>query len=523
VHPAEPDLLAVEDAQEAADVDRVALDLLRAGLALPGAIRVGVALSRGAGRELQFTASDRDNESVVGVDWCTIDGMADVPLTQAVRTGSPIHMPDVAALFEHYPLIADRQVGLGTRALAAYPLVDAGTVHGGVLLSFDTPQTFDADERAGLEALASRTAAALTSAHVRSRVIALAGHGRGPSLLPTPTGVELGQHHGVDRAGPPGGLRFGTGWVEVVELDDGTVVLAAGHGSDDDPDRVDTARQALRDATAAGPADRLDPVDPVAVLGRLDGVLAGGRDDPWAVPSPVRPGAAVAVLDSARRRLRVASTAGPTVVVGDPAEVRLLPLSANRPLEVDLSPGSVVVLVSHASADPLALAPAVEEGARDVVDPLLLALRLGPVVSGVAGVAEPSALVARLPSGGTSRVTVDLPDDPTAPRLARRTVATQLDCWGASDLMEAAQACVSELCTNALIHSATGARLVMSVDDRRAVVLVQNGGTGQIRRVEPDDDGVGGRGLLLVEALSTDWGWASGAEGTTVWFELDRE
>ena len=39
MHPAEPDLLAVEDAQEAADVDRVALDLLRDGLALPGGSR----------------------------------------------------------------------------------------------------------------------------------------------------------------------------------------------------------------------------------------------------------------------------------------------------------------------------------------------------------------------------------------------------------------------------------------------------------------------------------------------------
>jgi hypothetical protein len=176
-----------------------------------------------------------------------------------------------------------------------------------------------------------------------------------------------------------------------------------------------------------------------------------------------------------------------------------------------------VLLVSHACVDPLL------EVAEDPGDPLLLALRLGAVLPDVTGVAEPSVLVARLPSGDAQRVTVDLPDDLTAPRLARRTVTAHLDCWGAPDLTEAAQACVSELCTNALMHSSTGARLVMSVDDRRAVVLVQNGGTGQVRRVEPDDDGVGGRGLLLVEALSTDWGWQTGAEGTTVWFELARD
>jgi hypothetical protein len=72
---------------------------------------------------------------------------------------------------------------------------------------------------------------------------------------------------------------------------------------------------------------------------------------------------------------------------------------------------------------------------------------------------------------------------------------------------------------------ALGRRSSVGDERRRA----PSGGPGAERRhrsdpaVEPDDDGVGGRGLLLVEALSTDWGWASGAEGTTVWFELDRE
>jgi hypothetical protein len=215
-------------------------------------------------------------------------------------------------------------------------------------------------------------------------------------------------------------------------------------------------------------------------------------------------------LEHNLRRVRERIDAAARAAGRDPAEVRLLALSADRALEVDLSPGSVVVLASHPPADPLGIAPAVEEAARDVVDPLLLALRLGPVLSGVAGVPAPSALVARVPPGGSCRVTVDLPDDPTAPRLARRTVATHLDCWGAPDLTEAAQACVSELCTNALIHSATGARLVLSVDEGRAVVLVQNGGTGQIRRVEPDDEGVGGREIAneFVERTS-----AAGVDG----------
>src|SRR4051794_815918 len=92
----------VDGAAPVADVDEVARTLLRDGMALPGVVRVGLALTRGAGRELTFTASDRD-DSGADVDWCTIDGLADVPLTQAVRQGSAILLRDVDALYAGYP------------------------------------------------------------------------------------------------------------------------------------------------------------------------------------------------------------------------------------------------------------------------------------------------------------------------------------------------------------------------------------------------------------------------------------
>jgi hypothetical protein len=516
--------LAVDSGREAADVDRVALALLRDGMALPGVVRVGLALSCGAGRELAFTASDRDNDP--DVDWCRIDGMADVPLTQAVRTAAAIHLPDVVALHERYPLIAPRQVTLGTRALAAYPLVDSGAVHGGVLLSFDAAQPFDGRQRATLQALAERTAAALTDAHERSRLVALAGHGRGPARLPSPDGVCLGQHHGLtgaSGAGTRAGGDAGTGWVDAVEMPDGRVLLAAGHLPDGDPASADVARGVLRDAVAAGHHD------PVAVIGALDDVLAlEPRSDESTFSRA--PATCVAILDPGRRRLCVAARGGlPLAVGGAGRPAWSLPAAsiraANGAEAVDLllPAGSVVALLSDPAVPSAALADAVDRLAPDAPDPLHLALLLGQDVAVGAGGSAWSVLTARLATEPAShRLELDLPDDLTAPRLARRAVTAQLDCWGAGDLADAAEACVSELCTNALMHSATGARLVLGLDPRRLVVLVQNGGTGDLRRTAPEDDGVGGRGLLLVEALCTRWDWQVGAEGTTVWFELHR-
>src|SRR3954470_4940645 len=217
----------VEDARPVADVDEVARTLLREGLALPGVVRVGLALSRGGGRELSFTASDRDAGS--GVDWCTIDGLADVPLTQAVRHAAAIHLPDIDALCAQYPALAERQLALGTRALAAYPLTDDGTVHGGVLLSFGSSQRFDPVQRVELSALAARTAVALTGAKERSRQVATGSGGRGPTSLPATGDVALGQHHRLPERAAVAGARHGIGWVEAVELADGSVLLAAGH------------------------------------------------------------------------------------------------------------------------------------------------------------------------------------------------------------------------------------------------------------------------------------------------------
>jgi hypothetical protein len=54
-------------------------------------------------------------------------------------------------------------------------------------------------------------------------------------------------------------------------------------------------------------------------------------------------------------------------------------------------------------------------------------------------------------------------------------------------------------------------------------VLVSDAGGGVPTVGHPEPTAPSGRGLALVEALSTDWGTDSRPDGKTVWFEVHAE
>ncbi|CAN5473787.1 hypothetical protein BH11ACT8_BH11ACT8_25020 [soil metagenome] len=112
--------------------------------------------------------------------------------------------------------------------------------------------------------------------------------------------------------------------------------------------------------------------------------------------------------------------------------------------------------------------------------------------------------------------------------LARRFVRRQLVEWEVADeVIDSAVLCVSELVTNAVIHTATPSELTATLDGDLLTIAVRDHGaesTGphasasRDTRVDPLE--VHGRGLQLVEALSSRWGSELDATGTTVWFVL---
>lgn len=121
-------------------------------------------------------------------------------------------------------------------------------------------------------------------------------------------------------------------------------------------------------------------------------------------------------------------------------------------------------------------------------------------------------------------VTAQLAGGERAPREARSFLRRQLDDWGLGpELVDPAELCLSELVTNAVIHAGTAIDVALRLDgDRLRVAVRDNGITGRVhRRPVPAPDDVGGRGLMLVEVLSTAWHAERDARGTTVSFDLE--
>jgi len=110
-------------------------------------------------------------------------------------------------------------------------------------------------------------------------------------------------------------------------------------------------------------------------------------------------------------------------------------------------------------------------------------------------------------------------------RLHTRLVLCE---WQQISLVDAAEMVVSELVTNAItatraMGSVCSVWLRLASDGSRTLILVGDASPDPPRRIDPVGDTDGGRGLLLVEALSSGWGWYATCErGTTktVWAEL---
>ncbi|MCY0919883.1 MULTISPECIES: ATP-binding protein [unclassified Streptomyces] len=93
-----------------------------------------------------------------------------------------------------------------------------------------------------------------------------------------------------------------------------------------------------------------------------------------------------------------------------------------------------------------------------------------------------------------------------------------------SDTADVAELLITELVTNALVHTEQGAEVSASLAATRLRVEVRDYASRRPRPYVPSaDDGTHGRGLVLVQELADEWGvdtLARGA-GKVVWFELE--
>lgn len=526
---------ALADAVDVDDVARAALERLTR---IEGVVRAGVAVSQGAGRELAFVSSDEESLGPHGVRWCMIDGLADVPVARAVRTARAVLLRSETEMAEEFPGVAERQRRLGVRGLAAVPMVVDGGCVGALLIATDRPLDLAPDQRAFLDAFTAQVSQALRrglayrAQHTTSEELQ---RSLMPHALPDLPGLELGAYY---RAGGEG-VDIGGDWYDVIPLAGGSVAVVLGDVMGKGV-RAAVVMSEVRTATRA--FAMVDP-DPPAVLQRLDRMLEvlpvteGAEQVVTMLYGVVAPDRTTMRLSGAGHPppLHVTAEGRPSLVEGGMGPLLGLGAGEWPTTEVPLGAGSSVLFYSDGL---------VESRGRDLDSGID---RLRDVVAALdarrRNPRELCARVARLmadedqPLGRPDDVTVlgltaadrtrsasrHLPQDASAAGLARSFVTRTLEEWAvAEDVVGTAELCVSELVTNVVIHAGTPSTVSLRTDEEFVLMTVQDhGGPGRVRVPDRDDvEAISGRGLSLVEALTSAWSVEESTDGTLVWCEI---
>jgi anti-sigma regulatory factor (Ser/Thr protein kinase) len=113
----------------------------------------------------------------------------------------------------------------------------------------------------------------------------------------------------------------------------------------------------------------------------------------------------------------------------------------------------------------------------------------------------------------------ELPHSHRSPAVGRQVVRDVL-ADRPDELVETVEILTSELVTNAVLHARSTLTLHVQATARSIRVTVED---ATFRVPEPRDAAdlaEGGRGLLLVGALASSWGWNRTSTGKAVWFEV---
>ncbi|MFJ4470433.1 ATP-binding protein [Streptomyces sp. NPDC089424] len=130
-------------------------------------------------------------------------------------------------------------------------------------------------------------------------------------------------------------------------------------------------------------------------------------------------------------------------------------------------------------------------------------------------------------SAAERRFRFELAAHPGSPARARRLTRNRLTGWAVcEDTCDTAALVVSELVTNAILHTASDI-VVCELHDEEDLVRIavrdQGCATGEPHPTPARAEEEHGRGLLLVDALARAWGAHESGFGLLVWAELPRQ
>ncbi|MFF4144112.1 SpoIIE family protein phosphatase [Streptomyces sp. NPDC001698] len=507
------------------------------GLALLGSKSLVLGLVE-AGR-IRLVAEGPEGSSVPGTRVTRID--EPYPMSEAVRTLSPRFIESPEDFAERYPILWPHITGLDITSAAYLPLIAQARPIGGMGLLYSDRRGFTSEERNVLIALGSSIAQSLQRAMLYEQEKDLAQglqQAMLPRTIPSVPGADVAVRYRSGYAGGSLGRDIGGDWYDLIPLPGGRVGAVIGDVQGHDTHAAAVMGQlriVLRAYAAEGHA-------PATVMARASVFLHELDTDRFATCLYAEADLSTGVVQLVR-----AGHIDPLVRHNDGSCHRIavdggLPLglsaefgSLEYPVgTMELDPGQSLVLctdglVEQPGADLddgiRALARSVAAGPGDVRD---LADRLIAMAEARGGDDDVALLVLRRrvpaepqPVGRLQQYVA--PGDPEALTRARHMIRTAVRDWGAGEDSYEIELVADELITNALIHTEGAAIVtlrVLSGPDRRLRIEVEDSSSALPRRREPGEDGVSGRGLLLVDRLTDVWGVEARGGGKCVWCEF---
>ncbi|WP_153547409.1 SpoIIE family protein phosphatase [Streptomyces sp. RB17] len=465
------------------------------------------------------------------------------PFTSVLRTGrshlEPVLDTSPGTWLARDPARANTIHENGMHSLMIVPIRVRHFVLGvAVFIRTEDPVPFREDDLLLAEELVTRAAPSLDNArqYTRQHTTALAlQRNLLPHRLKGGAAVEAASRY------LPADMDAGVGgdWFDVIPLSGARVALVVGdvvgHG-------INAAATMGRLRTAVRTLADID-LPPDELLTRLDDTFQRlAEDDADALdetPAVVGATCLYAVYDPATRRCTMARAGHPPPAIIDPqGQVTFPDLPSGSPLgiglgvpfeavELELPEGSLLALYTDGLIETRdddidvgmqRLGTALTQPARSLED---LCTRATETLQGQAPSDDITLLLARTRSLSPTQVASwTLPHDHTTVHNARHMAARQLTEWGLESLQDPTQLIVSELVTNAILHSTgpIGLRLIHH-QVLTCEVFDTNANSPRQRRASTIDEN--GRGLFLVAQLSRRWGSRTVSGGKVIWAEQD--
>ncbi|PRY10842.1 ATP-binding SpoIIE family protein phosphatase [Kineococcus rhizosphaerae] len=475
------------------------------------------------------------------------DRRADTPVAEAVRTGRPLVVtraeigryreldgvdPDRIGVTLVVPLagrddhvLGALNVNWGDRSPLEHGDLDlfAGVALQ-VAVALERAQLLDA-ERSSREALSrSHEALDLLARDLQRGLL--------PSRMPQREGLQIATRYAPALAG----AEIGGDWFDAVQTGDDIALIIGdvqGHST-----RAAGLMGQVRTAVRAYVSEGHDPSAALERTNRLLVDLDAGR---FATCCLVR-------LDAATGMLSVASAGHQPPLVVDDSGLHEVAVDPGPPLGVlheavypttryRLLGRSAVLLYTDGVVE--VSGQGSDHGERVLRDTLLRAAREDPprpaellasaVVEAIphALTDDAALLVATFTGADAGRLEASLwlPPDIRAVAAAREFLRDRLTAWSTDELLDEAELVLSELVTNALVHTGGGAGLALRFDGahRRLTISVEDSSTRSPHERAMSPDALGGRGLGIVEAVADAWGVRVGEQGKTVWADLAVE